>query len=157
MLDSYHYVDKERMLKFLETTHCSKIFLKYLITEYGGFAKHADAYPDLMHAYLGLCGLSIAEDDRHAEHANLGLCGLSIAKNDRHAEHAEHANLGLCGLSIAKDDSHAEHANLGLCGLSIAKEHALQKLFSPLGVSKRAFHDAARNGRFFGHPVCKSI
>lgn len=34
-------------------------FLKTTASAYGGYGKHPDAFPDILHSYLGLCGLSL--------------------------------------------------------------------------------------------------
>lgn len=81
MLGAYKYIDKEQLLKFLTTTH----------TKYGGFGKSAETYPDVLHSYMGLSGLSIAG------------------------------------------------------------EETLEPLFTPLGISKRAF-DYGASLNLFGHP-----
>ncbi|KAI9342936.1 geranylgeranyltransferase type I beta-subunit-like protein [Obelidium mucronatum] len=52
ILGGFQYVDSAANRKFLETT----------ISERGGFSKHADATPDPLHSYMGLAGLSIAQE-----------------------------------------------------------------------------------------------
>jgi geranylgeranyl transferase type-1 subunit beta len=34
-------------------------FLDKTISKYGGYGKHPDSYPDVMHSYMGLAGLAI--------------------------------------------------------------------------------------------------
>ncbi|KAJ3321194.1 Geranylgeranyl transferase type-1 subunit beta [Boothiomyces sp. JEL0866] len=51
MLGAYEFVDVDRLDRFLKTT----LGLR------GGYGKNDPKYPDVMHSYMGLVGLSIAE------------------------------------------------------------------------------------------------
>lgn len=50
LLDCYSFVDKEHNKEFLLST-------QHVIT--GGFSKWPDVYPDILHAYFGICGMSL--------------------------------------------------------------------------------------------------
>jgi geranylgeranyl transferase type-1 subunit beta len=53
MLEASQFINQVKLEAFLLTTE----------SELGGYAKHADGYPDVLHSYLSLCGLSII--DKH--------------------------------------------------------------------------------------------
>ena len=42
-------------------TKTMETFLDKTISKYGGYGKHPDAYPDVMHSYMGLAGLAIVD------------------------------------------------------------------------------------------------
>jgi geranylgeranyl transferase type-1 subunit beta len=52
ILKASQFINFEEQARFLETTE----------SRYGGFGKECDSYPDLLHSYMGLSGLSIAKD-----------------------------------------------------------------------------------------------
>eukprot|EP00055_Hartaetosiga_balthica_P010237 m.43114 g.43114 ORF g.43114 m.43114 type:complete len:347 (-) comp7091_c0_seq2:1119-2159(-) len=54
LLGAYDFVNTEALRRFLTTTQSVHM---------GGFAKHADKTPDPLHAYLGLCGLSLMGEE----------------------------------------------------------------------------------------------
>jgi geranylgeranyl transferase type-1 subunit beta len=53
LLHSYDLINPHYVSSFLETTE----------TEYGGYAKEPDSYPDLLHSYFGLGGLSLTSSN----------------------------------------------------------------------------------------------
>ncbi|KAJ3189495.1 Geranylgeranyl transferase type-1 subunit beta [Gaertneriomyces sp. JEL0708] len=78
ILGSYDMVDTVALQAFLATTH----------TKHGGFGKIPGAYPDILHAYLGLCGLSLSNLDHRIPIAPIhaALCTtervVAFMKND---------------------------------------------------------------------------
>jgi geranylgeranyl transferase type-1 subunit beta len=52
MLGAYKFVDTNELQDFLLSTH----------SKFGGFGKLPGDYPDVMHSYLGLSGLSISKE-----------------------------------------------------------------------------------------------
>lgn len=64
ILDSTHLLNRPTLEEFLNTT----------ISKYGGYGKHPDSYPDVMHSYMGLAGLSFVElNDLEPVFAPLGI------------------------------------------------------------------------------------
>ncbi|KAJ3041288.1 Geranylgeranyl transferase type-1 subunit beta [Rhizophlyctis rosea] len=69
MLDAYQFVDTQALREFLETTR----------TKYGGYGKVPEAYPDLLHSYMGLSGLALQDDTKRegGSRALYGPLGIS--------------------------------------------------------------------------------
>ncbi|KAJ3030666.1 Geranylgeranyl transferase type-1 subunit beta [Rhizophlyctis rosea] len=71
MLSAYDFVDKDSLCQFLATTK----------TKYGGYGKVPDAYPDLLHSYMGLSGLALQEEENGLRRLN-GALGISEKANE---------------------------------------------------------------------------
>ncbi|KAL1117784.1 hypothetical protein AAG570_004099, partial [Ranatra chinensis] len=78
MLDFFHLVNFTENRRYIITTQDSLI---------GGFSKWADSYPDPMHTYLGLCGLSLMGEEGLQE-INPALNMSSRAVKRLHKLHA---------------------------------------------------------------------
>ncbi|CAG8482797.1 6958_t:CDS:2, partial [Scutellospora calospora] len=64
MLDSFEFIDYEQNYNFLMETR----------TSLGGFSKCPGYYPDVMHSYMGMAGLSLMEDSKKLDPAlNISL------------------------------------------------------------------------------------
>jgi geranylgeranyl transferase type-1 subunit beta len=70
MLNSLDYIDQDSLESFLKLT----------ASESGGFGKTPNSYPDVMHSYMALVGLSMAgKNELEDFFAPLGLSSRAVS------------------------------------------------------------------------------